>query len=83
MKCASCQKEFKIIKQEEDFYRKVDLPLPVFCPTCRQERRLAFKNPRVLNKRNCAKCGAEIITTFPTDFTGQVFCSKCFEENYN
>ncbi|MFA6533823.1 MAG: hypothetical protein WCT37_01475 [Patescibacteria group bacterium] len=82
-KCQFCQKEFKIITQEEAFYSKAGLPLPTACPDCRRERRLKFKNPRQLNKRACAKCGAEVITTYPADFLPPVYCSKCFEENFN
>ncbi len=77
----SCGKEFKIIEQEKEFYTKVDLSLPVFCPDCRQERRKFFKNSRDLNKRKCSKCGEEIITTYSEDFESPVFCSTCFEEN--
>lgn len=81
-KCKLCGKEFKIISQEEEFYNKVGLPLPVACPDCRRERRLKFKNPRQLNKRACSKCGVEVITTYPADFPYAVYCSKCFEENF-
>ncbi len=81
-KCQSCNKEFKIIPQEEEFYKKVKINLPEFCPLCRQQRRLSFKNPRQLNKRKCDKCGAEIITTYPADFPHKIYCGKCFEENF-
>lgn len=80
--CIQCDKEFKIISQEEAFYAKVNLPLPVRCPECRRARRLSFKNGRKLSKRACATCGAETITTYPPEFPDPVVCTRCFEEGF-
>ena len=81
--CQDCNKEFKIIPQEEEFYDKVEIDLPVSCPACRQQRRLKFKNSRNLNKRTCSKCGKDIITTYAAEFSHPVYCSTCFEESFN
>jgi hypothetical protein len=33
--------------------RKYAIPSPTFCPDCRQQRRLSFRNERKLYKRKC------------------------------
>jgi hypothetical protein len=37
--CAESGRPFRILKQELDFYRKHDLPLPTFHPDIRHEHR--------------------------------------------
>ena len=77
-KCAECSKDFLIIAAEEVFYRKKDLPLPDRCPDCRRKYRLALKNPRKLYRRDCGKCGKEIITTYPPETPYSIYCQKCY-----
>ncbi len=48
-----CTKAFKIIKPELDFYRKMNLPLPRFCPNCRHYQRIKQRNPLKLWERQC------------------------------
>lgn len=51
-----CTTAFRIIPQELEFYRKMNLPLPHFCPNCRHYQRLRQRNPLKLWKRRCT-CG--------------------------
>ena len=44
MKCQNCKTEFKIDKQDKEFYQKIEVPYPTFCPDCRAQRRFAFWN---------------------------------------
>jgi len=39
-----CATAFKIIPQEIEFYRKMNLPLPILCPNCRYYQRLKQRN---------------------------------------
>jgi len=41
--CEDCKKNFKIIKPELEFYRKMHLPIPIFCADCRYKKRLALR----------------------------------------
>jgi len=79
--CETCQKQFLIIPQEQEFYRKKDLPWPTNCPECRQRRRLALRNERKLYKRTCDKCKKDIISTYRPDSPYIIYCQECFWEN--
>ena len=37
---------------------------PTFCPDCRLQRRLSFRNERTLYKRPCELCGQETISMY-------------------
>ncbi|MBU0626265.1 hypothetical protein KKG31_00490 [Patescibacteria group bacterium] len=54
--CEVTGKPFRFIKQELDFYRKYDLPLPRRCRDQRHLDRMKFKHPRKLWDRSCQKC---------------------------
>ena len=47
---------FRIIHQELEFLRKMNLPLPRLCPNCRHYQRLKQRNPLKLWHRQCT-CG--------------------------
>jgi hypothetical protein len=51
-----CTTAFRIIPQELQFYRKMNLPIPRLCPNCRHYQRLKQRNPLKLWKRQC-QCG--------------------------
>jgi hypothetical protein len=53
-----CTQAFKIIPQELQFYRRMNLPLPRLCPNCRHYERLKQRNPLKLWKRQC-QCGGK------------------------
>jgi CxxC-x17-CxxC domain-containing protein len=76
--CESCGKNYKIVEMELGFYRKIHTPIPKKCPDCRHKARLQLKNPRKLWDRDCAKCGAEIATSFSPDRGEMVYCEKCY-----
>ncbi len=76
--CEATGKYYKIQKAELNFYRKMGLPIPRFCPDERFRRRMQWRNPRILFARNCADCGCEIQTTFAPDRPEKVLCEKCY-----
>ena len=80
--CANCQKQFLIIDQEQEFLGKKDLPLPINCPFCRQERRLKLRGDRrKLYKATCAKCGKQIITSYdPTTVESTILCKADYDQ---
>ena len=81
--CQQCNKEFRLIDMELEFYKKQGYPEPEKCPLCRQKRREALRNPRQFFKRKCDQCGKEIITTYDPKKGDIVYCEKCFSEYYN
>ena len=49
--CKQCSKDFIIDNEDQNFYQKMNVPYPTHCPSCRAQRRLAFRNDRALFKR--------------------------------
>lgn len=78
--CQTCDRSFQIIGQEADFYAKMFLPFPEFCPDCRHRRRFLLRRPRKLWKRNCANCKNLISTAFSHEAPEIVYCEKCYAE---
>jgi len=81
-----CTTAFKIIPQELDFYRKMNLPLPRLCPNCRHYQRLKQRNPLKLWKRKCMCAGTQsengIYKNTVEHIHGQNHCDVEFETAY-
>jgi hypothetical protein len=54
------------------------VPAPTFCPDCRFQRRLMFRNERHLYKRECALCKKPMLTVFSPDKPRTVYCGVCW-----
>lgn len=78
--CTKCGKNFKIISQESDFYKKLDLPIPKLCPDCRHNRRMRSRNPHKLFERKCANCKTGLFTSYSPDRPEKIYCEKCYLE---
>src|ERR1044072_519093 len=76
--CQSCKINFVIEPEDFDFYKKIDVPPPTFCPECRLVRRLVWRNMRSLYKRKCDLCGQEKIGVYSPDKPFRVYCSSCW-----
>src|SRR3989338_11153384 len=63
--CQNCKKDFTIESEDFNFYEKMKVPPPTFCPLCRAQRRLGFRNERKLFKVKDAFTGQEIFSTTP------------------
>jgi len=83
-----CKKAFKIILQEVQFYKKMNLPLPHLCPNCRREERLEQRHKLKFYNRQCmcektnhgheAKCQNEFETSYAPDRPEIVYCESCY-----
>ena len=77
--CSKCTKEFWIIEPEQLLLKRLDLPLPVYCPSCRQERRLRNRGERGLYKTTCQNCSKNIIVTYdPHKESRKILCKTCY-----
>lgn len=76
--CSACYKNYKIIPQELELYRQINVPLPNKCFKCRYKARLSLRNPRKLWGRACAKCGVKIQTTYAPEKSEIVYCEECY-----
>jgi hypothetical protein len=54
------------------------VPAPTFCPECRFQRRMAWRNERSFFHNTCAKCGKKIISVYPEDSGITVYCRPCW-----
>ena len=75
--CKNCKKDFTIDSEDFNFYEKIQIPAPTFCPDCRLIRRLAWRNDFAFYNRNCDKCGRSIISLYHKDKSLTVYCNKC------
>ena len=78
IKCEETQRPFRIVKQELDFYRTMNLPIPHLHPDERHKQRLALRNPRQTWGKACDKCGKQIKTTYSPDKPEIVYCEECY-----
>jgi len=76
--CQNCKQQFTIEPEDFQFYEKIKVPAPTWCPECRLIRRLTWRNERSLYRRNCDKCGKSIISVFPKDSGLIVYCKACW-----
>lgn len=76
--CRNCGQNFVIEPEDFGFYKKVDVPPPQACPRCRQQRRYAWRNERVLYRRNCDLCGKSTVTIYSPNKPYKVYCPPCF-----
>ena len=76
--CQNCKKEFTIEPDDFDFYEKVKVPPPTWCPQCRDVRRFTFRNGHFLYKGKCDLCGKGIISRFSSDKPYKVYCKECW-----
>ncbi|MDP7476888.1 MAG: hypothetical protein QF442_00400 [Candidatus Peribacteraceae bacterium] len=85
--CAQCSAEFEVTDEDLAFYdtvspefsgKKYDIPPPTQCPECRQQRRMIWRNERVLYRRNCDKTGKPIVSCFSKDCPYTVYSQGAF-----
>jgi hypothetical protein len=71
--CKHCGKSFPIMQGDIDMLEllsptfdgeKFPLPTPTFCPDCRLQRKLVFRNDKKLYRRTCDFSGKEIISMY-------------------
>jgi len=62
--CQNCKQEFVIESEDFDFYERMKVPAPTFCPECRIVRRMTWRNERTLYHRKCDATGKDVITMF-------------------
>ncbi len=76
--CKNCTQDFEVKKRDIIFYDQIQVPIPEYCPDCRMQRRLAFRNERTFYKRDCDLCKKSIVSLFPTGTKFPVYCRECW-----
>lgn len=76
--CQNCKQDFVIEPEDFNFYEKISVPPPTFCPECRLVRRLTFRNERKLYWNKCNLCQKKTLSIFSPDKPLVVYCAKCW-----
>lgn len=76
--CQNCRQDFVIEPDDFSFYENLKVPPPTFCPDCRQQRRLNWRNDINLCSRTCALCKKQIISIYAPNGGITVYCQKCW-----
>jgi len=74
--CRNCKTDFIIEPEDFDFYKKIDVPSPTFCPECRMQRRMMWRNELMLHKRKSSLSGREIISQYSEDVSFPVYSAQ-------
>lgn len=82
IKCEVTWEPYRIIRQELDFYRKYNLPIPRKHPDQRYLERIQKKNPRKIFDRKCAKCEKEIQTSYSSESPEIIYCEECYNKEF-
>ena len=85
--CVSCAQEFSVLDEDLEYYKRYspvfndktyDIPVPELCPSCRQQRRLAFCNERNMYSGTCDMCKKRILTEHPPQAEQPNYCRDCW-----
>jgi len=71
--CQNCKNSFVIEPEDFQFYEKMKVPPPTFCPACRMIRRFVCWNYRKLFRRQESVEGKEIFSWFHKDAPVKVY----------
>lgn len=76
--CQNCKQGFIIEPEDFDFYKKINVPPPTWCPECRMIQRMMIRNERYLYRRPCRGAGhnEEIISIYSADKPFNVYDQK-------
>lgn len=56
----------------------MEVPEPTYCPDCRAQKRMAFRNEKTLYKRKCDLCEKKIVSLYSSDKPFPVYCPECY-----
>ena len=78
----SCMTAFKIVPNELQFYKRMNLPMPRLCSNCRHFQRNKFRNNMRLFHRKCMNdgCNNEFETTYSPEGDDIVYCDSCYKQ---
>jgi hypothetical protein len=77
--CQNCKAQFTVDEDDLTFYEKVRVPPPTFCWLCRAQRRMAFRNERILYKRKSDFSGQDIFSMYAPASNEAPFGAKAME----
>ncbi len=79
LKCQECRMNYKLVKMELQFYRKLNIPIPQCCPLCRDRARISHLSPIRIFDRRCEKCKKDITSSYDPKGEELVYCEACYQ----
>src|SRR6185295_19412747 len=76
--CEKCQRNYRIIEAEFNFYQQLQVPIPHKCPECRHYERMSLRNPRKLWARVCENCKKGLQSTYAPERSEKIYCEECY-----
>jgi hypothetical protein len=90
--CTQCLKNYRIISNEFSFYKRMEIPLPRFCPECRHERKFKARGPNTLFQRSCmcqkeghnhdSGCSVTFETNYHPSRPEILYCESCYNQSF-
>ena len=77
----NCQQEFWIEPEDFQFYERINVSPPTWCPDCRRRRRMAWRNDYNFYNRQCGLCDRNIISIYSPDKPVPIYCNKCWRSD--
>jgi len=74
--CQNCKKEFQIEQEDLQFYERINVPPPTWCPECRMMRRMTFRNSRTFYFSSVQDLDSPVFSYFSNKFTSKVYSNK-------
>ena len=76
--CQNCSSDFTVAPEDFVFYEKMRVPPPTFCPACRLQRRMVWRNESTFYRRTCQAPGhsEDVVSIFSPDKPFTVYCQK-------
>lgn len=79
--CQNCKQDFTIEPDDFTFYEKINVPPPTFCPDCRMQRRMTWRNDTSLYNRVCDLCGKNVVSMYHPDSGLTIYCNHCWNSD--
>ncbi len=76
--CISCGRNYRLIRSELEFYRRMILSIPRRCFFCRHADRIRRRGPMKIFDRICNRCKKPIKTTYAPGRPEIVYCEQCY-----
>src|SRR3989344_4827966 len=76
--CQSRKQDFIIEPEDFAFYERIKVPPPTFCPDCRFQRRMMFRNERTMYHSVCGLCGKKILSAYAPEKSYKIYCHECW-----
>ena len=79
VRCPNTGRPFRIIKQEYQYLKENNLPIPRHHPDERHRLRMEKRNPQKIWQRTCAKCDVQVTTSYQEGRVEPIYCEPCYQ----